>query len=422
MSGKKEPYFTEGWLKRLPAPDSGQALHFDKGTGAVTGLGLRVTSGTKKTSDDKKPAPDNKNWIFQRRLDGKVIRVTIGPSKTWSVKDAREEAKRLSRMIDMGNDPREEKMAKKIAREKAKADSVTLQEVFENYLSTKKLAPRTQYDYERYVRSFFSDWKDRPMNSITKDDVTNRYKKIAQSSSGPAQANSAMRVLRALFNDALETWEDSVTINPVETLSRRKLWLKDKARTDHLTLSQMGPWLDAVRGWSGEVMAGFAEFVLLTGCRRSEASNLTWHDVKLDSPTPILTFRQTKNGTDRTIPIGPRCAEVLSKMKTHKVGKYGPVFPTTNKEGKTVGTHWPKKIITHANKSAGAEVTLHGLRRSFTSIMVTIGCPPYLLKKILGHSTSGDVTATHYVQLGAEDLRPWIERYENAILSIDKKI
>lgn len=421
MADKKEPYFTEGWLKKITPPDAGQTLYFDKGTGSVTGLGLRVTSGTKKPRKRKpngedKPVPDNKNWFFQQRIDGKVVRMTIGPSKVWSVKDARDEAKRLSRLIDTGEDPRELKKAKQAKREKAKADSVTLKEVFDSYLATKKLAERTRYDYERYMRSFFEDWMSRPIVEITKDKVTSRYKKIGSSSSGIAQANSAMRVLRALFNYAIATWEDSIQTNPVETLSRRKLWEKDKVRDDHLTLAQVGPWLEAVRNWSSPVMAGFAEFVLLTGCRRSEATDLTWKDVKLDTETPTLTFRETKNGTDRTIPVAPRCREILEKMQAHKVGKNGPVFPTTNKEGKTVGTHWPKKIIATANKAAGAEVTLHGLRRSFTSIMVGIDCPTYPLKKILGHSTSGDVTETHYVRLGVEHLRPWLERYEQALL------
>ena len=42
-------------------------------------------------------------------------------------------------------------------------------------------------------------------------------------------------------------------------------------------------------------------FLMLTGCRVSEAINLKWRDVDLEARWLVL--RDTKNGTDRGVPI-----------------------------------------------------------------------------------------------------------------------
>ncbi len=72
------------------------------------GLGVRATKGTKA-------------FIFQSKLkDGSTIRSTIGDIRAWSLDSAREEARRLQRLIDQGNDPRELEQAKVEAKAEAK--------------------------------------------------------------------------------------------------------------------------------------------------------------------------------------------------------------------------------------------------------------------------------------------------------------
>ena len=66
------------------------------------GLGLRVT------------AAGAKSYIFETRLHGKTLRITIGDVKTWPIdgpagagKTARAEATRLKGLTDQGIDPRQ---------------------------------------------------------------------------------------------------------------------------------------------------------------------------------------------------------------------------------------------------------------------------------------------------------------------------
>lgn len=54
-------------------------------------------------------------------------------------------------------------------------------------------------------------------------------------------------------------------------------------------------------------------FLFDTGCRRGEMENLLWVDVK-DTPIPNVTFRYTKTGDDRTIPISQDLFNLIMKM------------------------------------------------------------------------------------------------------------
>jgi integrase len=91
----------------------------------VPGLGVRATPGS-----------NDKRYIFQAKVNGKTMRVTIGRVKAWSIPDAQMEARRLQMFIDKDNDPlykqiiKENPAQNKKAREclgKAKAKNDVLQ-------------------------------------------------------------------------------------------------------------------------------------------------------------------------------------------------------------------------------------------------------------------------------------------------------
>jgi integrase len=64
---------------------------------------------------------------------------------------------------------------------------------------------------------------------------------------------------------------------------------------------------------------------MLTGCRVSEAINLKWRDVNLEARWLVLP--DTKNGTDRGVPIHRLLVEVLTGLPSAAT-KQGPVFLT----------------------------------------------------------------------------------------------
>jgi len=67
---------------------------------AQAGLALRAT------------AKGARAYVFQSRTtSGQSVRMTIGEPASWSIREARAEARRLQKLIDQGKDPRSEKAA-----------------------------------------------------------------------------------------------------------------------------------------------------------------------------------------------------------------------------------------------------------------------------------------------------------------------
>ena len=383
---------TKTYIERLPKPEAGkQEFHWDS---EQRGLGLRVTSGSK-------------SFVFQQRVNGKSPRVTIGAWPDMTVDDARERARKMAVLIDDGVDPRQQ------AKNAADAE-ITLNVVFERFKSERQISERTKSDYTYYMNRYFDDWKDKRLVDIDSDMVMARYKKVV-GDSGTAQGGVSMRFLRSLMNFAKATYGGVVLPeNPVATLTAKRAWLRNNARTDHLRNHEIKPFVEALRALGNPTMGAYLEFILLTGARRSEAAMLKWKDV--DRKAKVLTFKDTKNHTDRIMPITPRVAEMLDALKQQRMGDY--VFATVGRDGKPTYITEPRKAIAKANAAAECTVTVHGLRRTFATVIESLDCPAYPLKALLGHSMKSDVTTAHYTQISVERVRPWAEKYEEFILKL----
>ena len=148
---------TAGRIKELECPpDKGQLLVWDTNTPA---LAVRVTKSGRKA------------FVFESRLDGKTLRITIGDVKTWAIGDARNEASRLKAIVDTGHDPREQKRQLQVEREAAKAkqeaEAVTVAEVWQAYIKAResKWGEHHKRDHERLARSPSTSKAGKPTNA-----------------------------------------------------------------------------------------------------------------------------------------------------------------------------------------------------------------------------------------------------------------
>jgi hypothetical protein len=79
--------------------------------------------------------------------------------------------------------------------------AVTVQEALGRYLDTRQTSrgdpsPATKRLYRKWIETHLPDWLDRPLVSVTADDVLARYHRIAKTN--PATANQ-VKVLRGLW-------------------------------------------------------------------------------------------------------------------------------------------------------------------------------------------------------------------------------
>lgn len=269
-------------IDKLPIPDKapndqiGQKRYYDD---ELKGFGIRITSGGAKT------------FFVEKLVKGRLARIKIGRYGELTAQQARKEAQILLGQIARGIDPLAEKCAEK-------ARQVTLQEVMNAYCEAcKSLKSKTLSDYKRVLDNAFTDWRNKSITSITKDQIAKRHAQIGKNN-GEAYANLSMRILRALFNFASGQYEDGqgkslILENPVKRLSQTRAWYRVDRRKTFIKSHELSAWYQGLESINNETFKDYLLLILFTGLRRQEAAKLRWNDIDLKART--LTVSDTKN-------------------------------------------------------------------------------------------------------------------------------
>lgn len=275
---------TKTFIDKLKPPsfkDNGtgqQSIYRDS---AIPGFGLRITSSGAIA------------FILEKRINGKVKRITLGRYGNLTVEQARTKAMELLGKVATGIDP----IAEKRANEARSASHI---EAFEDYLKTRKdLKPLTIFDYQRSMNTAFSDWKNKALTDITKDMVQLKHQQLGETSH--ARANNAMRVLRAVFNHALHKYEDEngnpiLISNPVDRLSQNRAWYKLTPKQSIIKPHQLANWYKGTRQLNQDTTRDYLHFILFTGLRK-------WRRLDCDGTMLILQIKHLQFEIQRTVEI-----------------------------------------------------------------------------------------------------------------------
>lgn len=281
-----------------------------------------------------------KAFIFQAKVKGRTMRLTIGDVKAWGIAKAEAEARRLQTVIDAGNDPRQviaeqeaakEELAAALAQKQA-SESLTVAEAWQAYVAERSASVKDGKpewgDKHKSHHSYFvqaggvkrkrgtrtgESSKTRPgvlvpLMIMRLADVDTKV--IAawldkESKQAPTTAAQAFRALRAFLTWCAkhETYSAAVQAGACQAdeVKRKVPTVKTKPN-DSLRKAQIKPWFEAVRKIGNPVISAYLQGLLLTGARRNELASLRWADV--DFQWKSLTIRDKVEG-ERTIPLTP---------------------------------------------------------------------------------------------------------------------
>lgn len=393
------PRLTKSYIDRLPLPPrkpSGQAQQVLYRDESLVGFGLLVGSG------------GTKSFFVERRVNGRVKRITVGRYGHVTPVQARQKAQELLGSIAMGKDPAAEKRA-------LRAQAVTLEQAFEDYLLTRKdLKPGTVANYRKCLDGCLGDWKGRRLVDIGKSQVEARHRELSRKA--PARANNAMRVLRAVFNHALAKYEDqsgrpTLQFNPVDRLSQVRAWNRVERRRSMVKPHQMAEWFDATMQLNETTTRDFLHFLLFTGLRKSEAGMLRWSDVDFGDAT--ITIRDTKNRDPHILPLSSFLRELLERRQRDSASEW--VFESPARPGSPLSE--PRSAVKRISTLWGHPFSLHDLRRTFVTVADSLDIPHYALKRLVNHrnGNGNDVTAG-YISSGVERLREPMQQITDFLL------
>lgn len=380
-------------IQALEKPPTGYTIHRDD---AMPNFGVRITSSGAIS------------FVFEKRINGRPRRLTIGRWPVITCEKARTRVQRLALDVMDGHDPITESKLRR-------ANQITLQQALNTYVRERDLREATKRDINGRIKSELKDWLTLPIKGITRSMVVSRHQRIGERS--PSQANATMRYLRAILNFASEYYgaadKPLLENNPTKRLSALKQWYRIDRRTGVIKPHDMADWWTAVDGLAtdklfrhGPEYRDYFQWLILTGMRRNEALSLKWADIDFRGET--VTVQLTKNHLKHTLPLTDQLLTILERRRSRSECDH--VF--------AYKSH-PIDNLRHAMRALSKHdypaFTPHDLRRTFATVAESLDLPSYTIKRLLNHKQGGDVTAG-YVIFDIERLRSPMQRIGEFIL------
>lgn len=239
----------------------------------------------------------------------------------------------------------------------------------------KRLAERTQYDYDK-VMSFINEKMGNENPTLFK----RHHVLKAQSDNANTYrfANYIVQVLRVLFEHAIDIgWQDANPTDGVRMLKspykRRKAWpaeLVEKYR-------------ETANGLALDVF----ELCVGTGQRIGDVLRIQWSDIEEDG----IRITQGKGGKELFIPFTSRLRQTIADLPRRGAKLL------TKEDGGPV-TYWTANYWVRKQREAiGAlDYDIHGLRHTAASELAELGLKDEDIQAITGHSSVAMVA--HYTE------------------------
>lgn len=325
------------------------------------------------------------SFVINYVSNGVQRRLTIGSPPAWSVSAAREEAKRLRRLADIGHDPI-------IERRRARAEQ-TLSQVWKRY-ETEVLAARAEKTQEN-VKSIWNrlikpTLGSKRLSSILPQDIDRLHREVSKKT--PTQSNRMLATLQHLFSKAIR-WQ-LVTINPVKGVERNQEIHRERFLSEE-ELGRLVRVLDQ-KNQTPSILA--IKFLLLTGARSGETFKAKWKEFDLTKGIWNKPRSNTKSGKSHRVPLAQEAIAVLIRAQSNRKNEY--VF-SGRYEGHltTIKTVFSSVLM----EAQIHDLRVHDLRHSYASLLLEQGVALVVIGRMLGHSQL--VTTSRYAHLVDRDLR-----------------
>jgi integrase len=396
-------------------PDKRQVFLWDT---VAPRLAVRATAGAKA-------------FVFESKLNRVTVRVTIGDVNAWPLESvwrgkgkdrrearrgAREEANRLSALVNQGIDPRDEKRARiaKAAAEKAEEQAAkqraeqeathtlrALCEAYARYLEANGKARSAKAAASAFKCHVYSSAiAALPANSITPHQVAELVRGVMER--GKERTAGVLRsYLLAAFNAAKRAPFDGrmpaeliafgIETNPADSIPAIAI----KAGNRTLSADELRAYMAAL----GDALPDQAlRLALLAGGQRvAQLLRATPADFDTNTATLRLLDPKGKRAQPREhlLPLAPRASALVAELVQRAKDRQAPwLFSPDGK--RVMAQETPGKRLREICAAMGCEpFDLRDVRRTVETMLAGMGVGRDTRAQLLSHGISG-VQATHY--------------------------
>lgn len=351
----------------------------------LSGMHVRVSTTSRKV------------YYVSKRFNGRMKRIKIGAWPILSLHDARDEARRILRDIELGQYDETASDEKQVV--------PTFGEVVPQFIEL-YAKPRTKdWKGTESILSKFSRLNTRPIDQIKRADIV-RVLDVIVASGAPFRANRALAAVKKLMNWCVD--RGMIEMSPVAGLKPpTKEIARDRVLSDHELIAY---W--HAGAFEGYPFAQFLWLLILTGQRRGEVSGMRWSELDLDKGLWTLPAKRAKNSTSHIVPLSPLVISILKSVPRFQGSDL--VF-TTNGLNPISGFGRFKRRLDEAVGLGAEDWRFHDLRRTMATNMAMMRVQPHIIEAVLNHKTGivSGVAATYnrhaYLDEKREALELWAE-------------
>ncbi|WP_432471318.1 tyrosine-type recombinase/integrase [Amphritea sp. HPY] len=326
-------------------------------------------------------------WALRYTMNRKRKLFTIGVYGHFSLSQARVEAGLLrAKIAKDGFDPVAERHRDQLRTIR------TTDDLFEDWhkeqsrhLKHPKI-PRRKY--ERDVQPLLGSLRP---EAITPRDVRAVIHRIT-TSKRPTVANDALALMKQLFNHGMKL--DLLNSNPAIAFTVKDAGGVERSRDRILELEELNSTFQILHERPDQFTREnyLACALLLTlGVRKMELLAARWTEFDLEQGLWFLPAERSK--TEETITI-PLAAPIISWLVELEVRSCGSAFVFPRRRTSKRYPHMsPDTLNAALNKLAAQKLfkhfTVHDLRRSFRSLLASVGTAPHIAERCLNHKING---------------------------------
>jgi integrase len=344
----------------------------------VPGLGVRVTE------------TGQKSFILIARYPGSSnpTRRTIGEYPAISLQKARERAREWRELLRKGIDPKAEEERQR--RLELRKQQTTFGVAAEDFLERHVRGHRKARDTEREIRrDLIGAWGDRPIASISRDDVVVLIESIAKRPA-PYLAHVILGHARSLFNWAINRGTYGLETSPCDRIKPATLIGAKEPRQRVLSDAEIA----AV--WHGSEALGYPfgplyQLLLLTGARKNEVAGAKWGEFDLKKKIWTVPPERFKSNASHLVPLSDQAVGTLASLPRFTKGDH--LFTTTYGEkpisGFSKGKARIDKLVKEELKASPPAWVIHDIRRTVRTRLASLRISDLVAEMVIGHGRKG---------------------------------
>ena len=288
-----------------------------------------------------------RNWVFRFMIAGRAREMGLGSVNTFTLKEAREEARSCRQLVTRGVDPIEERRKKRDLARAATGEAMLFKDASQRFLEVhsdgwRNLKHRQQWN--NTLRTYaFPTLGTRPVSAIDGSLITEAITPI-----WTAKPETARRVKQRI--ERVVQWVKDGMPLPMKGASKRV------QHHPAMPYEAVPDFMVRLRA-NESISARALEFCILTASRTGEVIGATWAEIYLDARIWTVPADRMKSGKEHEVPLSKRAVEILKGLP--REGAY--VFPGA-RTGKPLSNMAMLELLRGMN---GDGYTTHGFRSSF---------------------------------------------------------